>query len=355
VDYKESTCRGVCWRNLTIIGIETIVAVALAFFTAGIVVRLGRYLPGRWLEFAYLASALAAGVVGMMADWAVNRWRRLPVDQQDWGNFPVGIADAWRVASRPEFGEQWIPMALTASIGLGFATACSGRSRTIVGAALGWVVAFPLLGVLMYRVLVSSVYFLPPETFWSQAAYVLLPAAALSLSWIGDGLAAGRRKVDLLQASGSPSEIPSTSGIYLLALLAVSLSATLLLATSGTLSLATKSLVFAVVPVAWMIELWVPGWGWRQGSSAPLPLQLSSTLVAWLPPTAGLLVVLGHFFAEVPAGLAGLWAVSLGLLPWFEPNRSATALSRWGGTLLAAGPALVAAGISAGIMVAQNG
>jgi len=123
------------------------------------------------------------------------------------------------------------------------------------------------------------------------------------------------------------------------------------LATSGTLSLATKSLVFAVIPLAWILEAGLP----ILGTKRVLPVAADRTLAGWLPVTAGLMVVLGYFFAEVPLGLAGLWAISLLWLPWLWPSTTASALNRWGWALWASAPALIAAGVSAGMMVAQNG
>ncbi len=130
-------------------------------------------------------------------------------------------------------------------------------------------------------------------------------------------------------------------------MLAVTLGGVLLLATSGTLSKGTQSLVFAMVPLGWLIECWLPA----RGHHLPRPVRAAGSLVGWLPVSTGMMVVIGYFFAEVSWQSASVFALSLWLLPAAWPSAQQHWSRTLGWAILAAAPALLASGWSAWQMV----
>jgi uncharacterized membrane protein YphA (DoxX/SURF4 family) len=262
------------------------------------------------------------------------------------------LSENWHAWWSPQTGEQWFFWVLT------FATVTTTLSgllargyRTWLGGIICGATVIGLGCMMMQKMLAGSIYLLPTETALSKFGYVVLPAVTLSLPWLGQWLRA-RQNAEGKMAEASPMETPGPESlVHLLALLALTLSGTLLLATSGTLSLALQLIVISSLPVAWMIEAWLP----HRGRTRPLPTFAGWTSAGWLSASAGLLVVLGYLFAEVSLALGCLYAVSLWWVPWFWPKASAPPIRKWAIALLAAAPALIAGGIATGIMIAKHG
>ncbi len=348
--------------------------------------RLGRWLFRKSLGLSYMFSAWGAVVVGMCVAWACNRWLRLtPAEREAFDLSPVA-QEVWKYATQPKFGEQFLPLAMTGA----FAFFClvyvarrwtgtfwtgnvpAGTRRGWVGTWWGlgaWLLVWGLFSGLMYKLLASSIYMLPSESIGSRVGNVVVPAFALSLGWLGTWLRHRQCGSDQLTSGresratwmGSPGTPVSDSRVYFLAVLAVACSAAVLLVTSGTLVLATRGLMVAMIPLAWSLETWslkawITGQFWKSGwkeSGQPLPVQAAESVGIWLPTSSGFLVVLGVYFNSIPASLAGLFALSLFLLPWLWPQENVAGRERWWKSLIAASPAVLAALISAFLLLRE--
>lgn len=333
-------------KELTIF--EALTPAAVALLTVVLLTRVGRWLPARSQWIAYLVAAYLASVFGLLTAWGAGRWLSLPEAERTGASLLTAAQQASNLVWQPQFQEHWIPLALTVSLVLTLVAGLLGRSLLSFWLALpAWLMVSGLLLGLIYRLLLGSVYFMPLYSQSYQIWAVALPALALAVTWASQWLR-------LRQSTSHSEHIPEADAVasgdhwlYLLAVLAVTLSGVLLLATSGTLSKGTQSLVFAMVPLGWLLECWWPA----RGHSLPRPVHASSTLAAWLPVSTGVMVVIGHFFAEVSWQLASLFALSLWLLPVAWPSAQQHWTRAFGRALVAAAPALAASGWSAWQMV----
>jgi hypothetical protein len=333
--------------------IDVAVSVALALVLAILGVRLGRVCGDGYLWMAYGFTAVLSGTVGLLVQKVLPRWLILKDDNRTLAAAWGFVQETWHSWWSPQIGEQWVVGLL---VFLGLSSVLLGGwqryLRTVVG---GLVVGLIFVGLgcfLFQRMLADTSYMLPSKTQLAKFAHVLVPALVLGLPWLG--LWQRYRRLGATSAESNDDHQATAgrgSSVHLLAVWALTLSGTLLLATSGTLSLAMQLFVFSMLPMGWMIEIWLPYPGRRR----PLSQDAVGTVAAWLSASAGLLVVLGYLFAEVSLSLGLLYAVSLWWVPWLWPLANETSLRKWGFAILAAAPGLIAAGISLGAMVAQHG
>jgi hypothetical protein len=329
-------------RTLTIF--EALIPAAVALLTVVLLTRAGRWLPAHSQWLVCLAVAYLASVLGLLTAWGAGRWLSLPEAERTGANLLTAAQQASGLIWQPQFQEHWIPWALTVSLVLTLVAGVIGHGfRSFWLALLAWLVVCGLLLGLIYRLLLGSVYFMPLYSQSYQIWAVTLPALALALTWASQWL---RLRQSTNDSEPNPAADAAAGGdhwLYLLAVLAVTLSGVLLLATSGTLSKGSQSLIFAMVPLGWLLECWWP----TRGHSLPRPVHAGSTVAAWLPISTGVMVVIGHFFAEVSWQSASVFAISLWLLPVAWPSAQQPWTRAFGLALLAAAPALAASGWSA--------
>ncbi|MBL8891346.1 MAG: hypothetical protein JNL67_15305 [Planctomycetaceae bacterium] len=328
------------------------ISCALSFLVALILVRVGRLVGGTHLWIAYVLAANLSGLSGLLVQKVWPRWSGFAPEKRTVEQAWSLIQSTWKTWWAPQAGDQWLFWVMTVMLGcsllLGF---FARRFRTVVGGLVVGGLLFGLGVVLWRTMLEGSVYLEPKLAFWLKAAYVVGPTLVLSLAWLGQWQWL-RQHVTASTANHAATTLESRESlVHWLAVLALILSGVLLLASSGTLSLASQLLTFASLPLAWLLEAWLP----RGGAVRPLPTPAAATMAGWLTATCGLLVVLGHLFAEVSLALGCLYAVSLWWIPWLWPLASVSAGRKWGLAVLAAAPALLAAGIAAGIMIVQHG
>lgn len=332
--------------------VEVVIAVVLALVLTILIVRVGRICFPRYLWPWYGLSAVLSGAVGVLVQKVVPLWLILPEEKRTLASGLSLFQQTGQLWLAPQTGEQWVVGVMVVSLVCSLLLGMLQRAfRTVVGGVVVGAILFGFGCLMFQKMLTGSMYFMPNQTTFSKVAYVVGPTLVLFLPWLG--LWQWYRRVTPIgiNAASVPQDRHLESLVHLLSVLALMLSGTLLLATSGTLSLALQLMVFSMVPLAWMIEAWLP----HRGQSWPLPVFAASTLAGWASATAGLWVVLGHLFAEVSLVLGLLYAVSLWWVPWMWPSAKASAMQKWGLAILAAAPALIAAGIAAVKMVAAHG
>ncbi|MBL8854010.1 MAG: hypothetical protein JNK57_08570 [Planctomycetaceae bacterium] len=332
--------------------IEIPLSVVLAMVVAIAVVRLGRIGCGLPLWAAYGIAAVLSSAFGLLIQKVLPRWFVLPEEKQTLGEGFALIRGTWESWLSPQVGDQWMMGMMVVLFATSLLLGIFARYfRTVVGGVVVVAILFGLGCLMFQKMLMGSLYFMPTESALSKAAYVLIPSLVLCLPWLGQWQWFRRMSLEQDGDLRAGLGLEGDSNVHLLSVLALTLSGTLLLATSGTLSVALQLLIFSALPIAWLIEAWLP----HRGQSRPLSMLAARSLAGWLTGSAGLLVVLGHLFAEVELGLAGLYAVSLWWVPWLWPAATAPTGRKWGLAMLAAAPALIAAGIAAGTMVAAHG
>jgi len=335
---------------------EALIPAAVALLTVILLTRAGRWLPAHSQWSGYLVAAYVASVLGLLIAWAFGRWLSLPAAERNGAGWITAAQQAGGLMWEPQFQEHWVPLALTLSLGLTLVAGVGWRWLRWPWLALpaGGVVS-GLLATLVYRLLDGSIHFMPLYSRSYQTWAVILPALALVPMWASQWLrlrqlSRREREAERDIASTNTNSLEHAGAdhwLYLLAVLAVTLSGVLLLATSGTLSKGTQSLVFAMVPLGWLIECWLPS----RGHSLPRPVRAGGTLVGWLPVSTGVMVLIGYFFAEVSWMSASVFALSLWMLPAAWPSAQQHWSRTLGWAILAATPALVASGWSAWQMV----
>lgn len=341
---------------------EALIPAAVALLIVVLLTRVGRWLPAQIQWLGYLLTAYVASVLGLLTAWAYGRWLSLPEAERNWAGWATAAQQASGLLWQPQFQEHWIPLALTVSAGLCLVGGVIWRWLSSPWLAMpAGVFVSGLLAGLVYRLLDGSIYFMPLYSRSYQIWAVILPALALVPMWASQWLrlqwVSGReRGNNRADTDADTSRVTSKAAcdvagsdhwLYLLAVLAVTLGGVLLLATSGTLSKGTQSLVFAMVPLGWLIECWLPA----RGHSLPRPVLAAGSLVGWLPVSTGVMVVIGYFFAEVSWLSASVFALSLWMLPAAWPSAQQHWSRTLGWAILAAAPALLASGWSAWQMV----
>lgn len=328
------------------------ISCGLSFLLAMIIVRVGRLICGTHVWVSYAVAAYLSGLSGLLFQKVWPRWAGLAPEKQTVEQAWSLVQSTWESWWTPHAGEQWLFWVMTSMLGCSLLLGIFSRGfRTVGGGVICGVLLLGLGGWLMRTMLNGSVYLEPENSLWSKAAYVAGPALVLSLTWLGQWQWLRQQTTASTAEHSAAGPESRESLVHWLAVLALILSGTLLLAASGTLSLAFQLLTFASLPIAWLVEAWLPGGGARR----PLPTPAASTMAGWLTASCGLLVLLGHLFAEVSLALGCLYAVSLWWVPWLWSLSNASVGRKWGMAFLAAFPALAAAGIAAGTMIAKHG